>query len=71
VSERVFPSGVWASDDDRATTLVCELLEQLLEEISRPSHYWPGVNQQTGMLREITAVMATTYPVQNGPKQDR
>ena len=62
VSEQVFPSGSWASDDDRATTLASELLEQLLDAISRPGHDWPALNAQVQELSEIATAMATIYP---------
>ena len=70
MSEHTFPSGTWTSDDDRATTLVCELLEELLDTISRPSHDWPALHRQTQALSEIAAVMATTYPTDAGPRRD-
>jgi hypothetical protein len=71
MSEQVFPSGDWASDDDRATTLVADLLEQLLEAISRPGHDWPALNRQTDALDEIAAAMATAYPAGADATWDR
>ncbi len=71
MSERVFPSGTWEADDDRATTLVCDLLAGLLDAVSRPVHDWPALRRQTDTLLEITAAMATAYPVRGGPKRDR
>jgi hypothetical protein len=62
VSEQVFPSGDWASDDGRATTLAADLLEQLLDAISRPGHDWPALNRQTQTLSELAAAMAAAYP---------
>lgn len=62
MSEQVFPSGSWASDDDRATTLVSDLLEELLDAISRPGHDWRALNVETQKLSRITAAMASAYP---------
>ena len=71
MSERVFPSGVWEADDDRATMIVCDLLEALLDDVSRPAHDWPALRRQTETLLGITVGMATAYPAQGGPKPDR
>jgi hypothetical protein len=69
--ERVFPSGDWAVDDDRATTLAAELLEQLLDTISRPGHDWPSLSRQTHALSEIAAAMASAYPAGADATPDR
>ena len=66
MSEQVFPSGNWVSDDALATTLVADLLEQLLDVVSRPGHDWPAVSAQTQELSEIAAAMATAYPRGSG-----
>jgi hypothetical protein len=71
MSEQVFPSGSWASDDDRATTLVADLLEQLLDAISRPGHDWPALSRQMRALCEIAAAMAAAYPPGSEATQDR
>jgi hypothetical protein len=68
VSEQLFPSGDWDRDDDRATTLVAELSEQLLDAISRPDHNWPTLNQQTLELHEIANAMAQLYTRGGGPR---
>ena len=71
MSEQVFPSGSWGSDDDLATTLVSDLLEELLEAISRPGHDWPAVNIETQKLSRITAAMAAAYPPDADATPDR
>jgi hypothetical protein len=71
MSERVFPSGNWPSDDDLATTLVSDLLERLLDAISRPGHDWPALNAQTQDLSNTTAAMATAYPRNADARSDR
>jgi hypothetical protein len=62
VSEQVFPSGDWTTDDDRATALVSELLERLLEAISRPAHDWPELSRQATEIAHIAEVMARSQP---------
>jgi len=71
MSEQTFPSGNWASDDDRATTLVAALLEELLDSISRPDHDWPALSRKTHVLSEIAAAMAAMYPAGRDATWDR
>jgi hypothetical protein len=62
MSEQVFPSGDWITDDDRATMRVAELAESVLDEMIEPAHDWPRVRKHTLELDSVVAVMAKRYP---------
>jgi hypothetical protein len=62
MSEQVFPSGDWITDDDWATMRVAGLAESVLEEMIEPEHDWPRLREQTMELDSVAAVMAKRYP---------
>ena len=69
VSEQVFPSGDWAVDDDRATDLVADRLELLMEILSWPDHDWSELEFQARGLHEVTRLMADRYHGRGAPCQ--
>jgi hypothetical protein len=71
VSEHVFPSGDWLADDALATTLVADLAELILDEISRPAHDWPALSRRTRDLDSVASAMAARYPGADGDDANR
>lgn len=56
--ERMFPASDYLQTDACATTRAADLLERLLDEMSRRDHDWTSVARDTDTLAQLAAHMA-------------